>query len=72
MLGEKHQRSSTVKEKELTIEGRHHLLLLHKRAHDKNHYNYVLVSRTRRFRSAALIRSTDRADHFQYALHATY
>ena len=38
MLGKKHQRSSTVEEKELTNEGRHHLLLLYKQVHDKNHY----------------------------------
>ena len=36
MLSKKHQRSSAVqKEERLTIEGRHHLLLLHKQAHTK-------------------------------------
>ena len=35
MLSKKHRRSSTVQGKELTNEGRHDLLLLHKHAHDK-------------------------------------
>ena len=35
MLGKKHRRSSTVQEEGLTDEGRHHLLSLHKQAHDK-------------------------------------
>ena len=35
MLSTKHPRSSTVQEEWLTNEGRHHLLLLYKGAHDK-------------------------------------
>ena len=35
MLSKKHQRNSTVQEEGLTNEGRHHLLLLRKQAHDK-------------------------------------
>ena len=35
MLSKKHRRSSTVQEKGLTNEGRHHLLLLHNQAHNK-------------------------------------
>ena len=34
-LSKKHQRSSTVQEEALTNHSRHHLLLLHKQAHDK-------------------------------------
>ena len=35
MLSKKHWRSSTVQEEGLENEGKHHLLLLHKQAHDK-------------------------------------
>ena len=35
MSSKKHQRSSTVQEKELAKEGRNHLLLLHKQVHDR-------------------------------------
>ena len=36
MLRKKHRRSSTVQEEGLTNEGRHHLLLLYKKAHERS------------------------------------
>ena len=53
MLGEKHKRSSTVQEEELTIEGRHHLLLLHKQTHDKKSIAESLYAHTNKARLTA-------------------
>ena len=52
-LGEKHKRSSTVQEEELTIEGRHHLLLLHKQTHDKKSIAESLYVHTNKARLTA-------------------
>ena len=53
MLGRKHKRSSIVQEEELTNEGRHHLLLLHKQAHDKRNIAESLYAHTNRARLTA-------------------
>ena len=48
-----HRRSSTVQEEGLTNEGRHHLLLLRKQAHDKRDIEEILHAQITRARLTA-------------------